>query len=426
MNIENRIPDKSEIETTLGIDGSSRRRSLFRRAVWVLTAFAVLAGLSGWYLYQADTATRLSYTTQPATIRDLEISVSATGTTEPTQIVDISSELSGVVRNVMVDYNDTVQKGDVLAELDVERRVAQRNRAQAAVNATEARVKEAQATATERTLALQRLERLGEKGFTPEQDLETARAASARAMAALISAQSDVEVAKADLLLQQTDVDKSYIRSPIDGVVLKRAVEPGQTVASSFQAPVLLTIAGDLKAMRLEADIDEADIGSVAEGQTATFTVDAYPGKEFEAVVTEIYFAPETVEGVVTYKAILTVDNSELLLRPGMTATARIITQDIKQALTIPNAALRYAPPKEKPADTRNLISRIFPRMPRMSSATENLPMSGERTVYVLRNGIQEPVNVRVGASDGSYSHVESGNLAADDQLIVDATQVQD
>jgi HlyD family secretion protein len=178
--------------------------------------------------------------------------------------------------------------------------------------------------------------------------------------------------------------------------------------------------------MRLEADIDEADIGSIANGQAATFTVDAYSGRQFEAVVTEIYFAPETVEGVVTYKAILTVNNADLLLRPGMTATARIITQDIKQALTIPNAALRYAPPKEAPADTRSLISRIFPRMPRMSSATENLPMTGERTVHVLKDGIATPVNIKAGASDGSYTHVESGNLAAGDLLIVDATQAQD
>ena len=422
MNIENKLPNTSDIETVLGLDAASRRSRRLRSIAWALAAFGLLAGGFWWYLGQVENAAKLSYKTQAAVIHDLQVTITATGTTEPTQVVDISSELSGVVRRVAVDYNDSVKQDDILAELDIERRKAQRDRAQATVNAAKARAKEAQATATERALALQRFEQLSLKGFSPQGDLDAARAASARAIAALASSEADLAVAEADLLLQETDLEKSYIRSPIDGVVLKRAVEPGQTVASSFQAPVLFIVAGDLRAMRVEADIDEADIGSVTKRQQATFTVDAYPGREFPAVVSEIYFAPQTVEGVVTYKAILTVDNDDLLLRPGMTATARVIVRDISQALVIPNAALRYTPPKENADQSVSFIRRLLPRMPRLKTATENLPMRGERVVYRLKDGAVEPVNVKVGASDGIFSQIEPGGIAEGDLLIVDAS----
>jgi HlyD family secretion protein len=421
MNMENRLPDTSDIEAALGTDARSRRSRTIWRLVFVLGALAVLLGGLWIYLDQTGDGQSLRYTTQPAEIRDLQVTIAATGTTEPTQVVEVSSELSGIVRGVNVDNNSIVKRGDTLAELDSARRKAQRDRAQAAVNASAARVTEAEATATERGLVLQRLEQLRSRGVSPQQDLEAARAADARAKAAVASANADLAVAQADLLLEQTDLDKSAIRSPIDGVILSRSVEPGQTVASSFQAPVLFKIAGDLRAMRVEANIDEADIGGVNTGQKARFTVDAYPGRSFEATVEEIYFAPQTVEGVVTYQAILAVDNRELLLRPGMTATANVIINDIKQALVIPNAALRYAPPKAEEEDNISFIRRLMPRMPRMEQATENVPMTGERAVYVLRGGVSTPVNIKVGASDGSFSQVLEGELKAGDQLIVEA-----
>jgi HlyD family secretion protein len=160
-----------------------------------------------------------------------------------------------------------------------------------------------------------------------------------------MAAEADIGVVKAELVMQETDITKMRILSPVNGIVLKRAAEPGQTVASSLQAPVLFTLAEDLARMQLEADVDEADIGAVKTGQKASFTVDAYPGQTFPAVIDSIEYSPNVTDNVVTYTAILTVDNSELLLRPGMTATAQIVTQETPDALAVPNAALRYQPP---------------------------------------------------------------------------------
>ena len=173
-------------------------------------------------------------------------------------------------------------------------------------------------------LLFNRAEKLSSRGVSSTQDVDTARAAQSRAEAGVVAAEADIAVAKADMAMTETDLTKTRILSPVDGIVLKRTAEPGQTVASSFQAPVLFTLAEDLARMQLEADVDEADIGAVKEGQTASFTVDAYPGKSFPAVIDTIEYSPEVTENVVTYKAVLTVDNRELLLRPGMTATAQI------------------------------------------------------------------------------------------------------
>ena len=234
----------------------------------------------------------------------------------------------------------------------------------------------------------------------------------------MVAAQADIEVAKADMAMTQTDITKSRIISPVDGIVLKRAAEPGQTVASSFQAPVLFTLAEDLTHMQLEADVDEADIGAVKEGQKATFTVDAYPGRAFPAVIDTIEYSPKVTDNVVTYKAVLTVDNSDLLLRPGMTATAQIVVQEVPGALAVPNAALRYAPPKEQKSQGFSVMNLFIPRMP---PATKNSAPSadGMRTLYVLENGAPRSVSVHAGVSDGKDTEILSGEVKAGDQVIV-------
>jgi HlyD family secretion protein len=418
-----RLPDPNEIQRILELDPAPRRRRLMRRLAAGAIVLAIIAGGAVWYRQSAATGAATTYQTEAIERGALVVTVTATGTIEPTTQVDVSSEMSGVVRSVNVDNNSLIKKGDVLAQLDIERLDAQLGRAKATLAASEARLIDAQATVEERNRAYDRQVSLRKKGFSPEQDLEIARAARDRAVAAVTSAEADIAVAKADVHLQEIEIVKSKIVSPIDGIVLKRSVEPGQTVASSLQAPVLFTLAEDLKRMQLEAEVDEADIGAVATGQTASFTVDAYPGKSFAARIETLEFSPQEVEGVVTYKAILSVDNSELLLRPGMTATAQITVKGVSDALTVANAALRYEPAKRAERQSRGLLGFLIPRPPRLESASKNDAPSAERAVWLLKDGKPERVAVTTGVSDGKRTEILTGEIAAGDQAIVSAQQ---
>ncbi len=422
MNIQT-LPDPREIEAALGLDRRSRGRKRAKQVLWLLLLAALALGI-GWYLWQrAAQPVAMSYDTSPATTSDLVITVTATGKIQPTTQVDVSSEMSGIIRRVTVDSNSQVKKGDVLAELDTVRVEAQLARARAVVQSANAKVADARATLAERKLALARAETLRQKGVSAGQDLDTARAAHARAEAGVAAALAEASVAEADLVLRQTDVGQSRIVSPVDGVVLKRSAEPGQTVASSLQAPILFTIAEDLTRMQVEADIDEADIGLVKSGQKASFTVDAYPGRSFPAETGTIEFSPQTTDNVVTYKAVLIVDNKDLSLRPGMTATAEIIVREIKDALTVPNAALRYAPAETKKSEGFSLTRLFMPRMPRFERARNKDTADGERTVWVLENDAPRAVEVTVGASNGERTEILKGEIAAGDPVVTAAKQ---
>lgn len=203
--------------------------------------------------------------------------------------------------------------------------------------------------------------------------------------------------------------------------MLSRSVDPGQTVASSFQAPVLFSIAEDLRQMELQTDVDEADVGKVREGQSATFSVDAFPGLNFPATIRDVRYASEVIQGVVTYKAVLTIDNSELLLRPGMTATAEIRVTEVDDALLVPNAALRYAPPAEDSGSSGGLLRTFLPGRPRFRAPSTREDTGGsERTLWVLRSEEAMAIKVMVGASDGRRTEIKGGDLKAGDAVIVD------
>jgi HlyD family secretion protein len=412
MNIQN-LPNPDEIEAVLGLDGRGRRRLWRKRAVWLALAAALIGAMAWWYAASGNQAAAIVYETQPVTRTEIIVTVTATGKIQPTTQVDVSSEMSGVVRTVNVDNNSLVKRGDVLAELDIERLNAQLDRAKATLTAAEARIADARATMAERDIALSRAQTLRKKGISAAQDLDTAKAAHDRAVAAINAAEADAAVARADLVLRETDIKKSRILSPVDGIVLKRSVEPGQTVASSLQAPVLFTLAGDLRRMQVEADVDEADIGSVKPGQKATFTVDAYPGRSFPAQIETIEYSPNVKENVVTYKAVLTVDNTELLLRPGMTATAEIVVQEVGDALAVPNAALRYKPPAAQQQQEGFSLTRLFiPRMPRLEPSKNEEVTGSDRKVWVLENSVPRETTIRVGASDGDITEVTGGDLS--------------
>lgn len=424
MNQQNH-PTVQEIETALGLSAGKRRGRLQNRVVLALVLAALALG--GYWLYarQQSNAATITYETVPAAQADVIVTVSAAGTIQPITQVEIGSEASGVVRQVLVEENGLVKTGDVLAILDTTRLEAQRARTAAQLQAAEARLVDANATATERQLTENRQKSLRAKGLSTAQDMDTAAASSLRGNAGLTAAQADVTAAKADLNIIDADISKTRVLSPIDGVILKRSVEPGQTVAASLQAPVLFKIAQDLKRIQLEAAVDEADIGQVKVGQTATFTVDAYRGQNFPARIERLSFAPETVDGVVTYKAILSAANDELSLRPGMTATARITVEEYKQALTIPNEALRYAPPVKQEAESFSITRMFMPRFPRGQRGKNEVAADGKRVIYVLRSGAPTAVRIKAGATDGKATVVLEGDLKLDDAVVISQKQAK-
>ena len=424
------MPDTAQKQEVLTVDalaGPRRRRGLQSLAVVAVLAL-VGAGLYYWRSQSTNELTR--YRTEPVVRGNLVVTVSATGNLQPTNKVDVGSELSGIVESVLVDDNDHVKKDQVLARLDVSRLTDQVARSRSTLEAAPARVRQTQATVREAQANLERLRQVAvlSGGKVPSQaELSTAEAALARANADEGSGRATVAEATAALRSDETNLRKAAIRSPIDGVVLTRKVEPGQTVAATFQAPVLFTLAEDLKQMELQVDVDEADVGQVRDGQKATFTVDAYPGRRYPATVKRVGFGSQVKDNVVTYPTLLGVSNDDLSLRPGMTATAEITTITRDDVLLVPNAALRFTPPDAaaQPAAQQDggLVSRLIPRPPRSAprKAGNSAPRGAEQRVYVLRDGEPAVVPVTLGASDGRVTEIAGGGLQVGAPVIVEA-----
>ena len=356
--------------------GGGRRR-LARVLLWLAAVAAVSLAILFWGFGPGNAEPEVRFKTEAVTRGDLAVRVTATGTLEPVNQVDVGTEVSGTIESVLVDYNDRVRKGEVLARLDTAQLEARFRQSQAALALARARVRDAEATITETGNRLRRTRDLIAKRLSSPEELDAAEASAARAQAALAVALAQVDQAQAEEDADRQVLDKAVIHSPIDGIVLERQVEPGQTVAASLQTPVLFTIAENLAQMELHVDVDEADVGQVAIGQSAEFTVDAYPHRSFPARIQQVRFAPKTVEGVVTYETLLSVDNAELLLRPGMTATAEILVEELADVLLVPNAALRFSPPAGERGGAGHarggggLVGMLLPRRP---------PTTAERT----------------------------------------------
>jgi len=393
---------------------------------WIIAAAAVLAAALAWvFLKPTGNGAAPRYLSEPATRGTLTVTVSATGNLQPTNQVDVGSELSGTVQSVFVDDNSQVKKGQELARLDVSKLQDQIARSRAALLAAEAGVKQAKATEMEALANLGRLQEVAflSKGKVPSQaELETGEANLARAQASLASAQAAVTQARATLSSDQTNLAKASIRSPINGVVLLRKVEPGQTVAASLQAPVLFTLAEDLAKMELQVNVDEADVGQVRAGQAASFSVDAWPNRKYPASVARVRYGSQTTDGVVSYLTVLQVDNSDLSLRPGMTASAEITTTQRENALLVANAALRFSPPKQAKADSGGILAMLMPRMPRGTSQRAQINgKDGFKQIWVLRDGQPQAVKVKTGVSNGRQTEILEGELQAGAQVISDS-----
>jgi HlyD family secretion protein len=398
-----------------------------------LAALVVVVSVVLLRTFSGSTASQ--YASQTVRRGELQVTVSATGRLAPIKQVQVGSELSGLVTKVLVDVNDRVNAGQPLALVDPSRFADTVRQSEAQLAANQAAVAQAEATLAQNAAQQARLEevfRLSGGEVPSDTELAAGRAEAARAKAALAAARANVAAAQAALSSNRINLTKTVIRSPVNGVVLTRQIEPGQTVAASFNTPTLFVIAQDLAQMKLPVAIDEADVGEVAQDQQASFTVDAFPGERFPATISRVDLgsnltattttsAGSGAAQVVSYNANLTVNNAALRLRPGMTATAEIITKARPNVLLVPNAALRFTP-ADATAPTKSFASAIVPSRPRRGGARESQAATrgkgARQTVYVLEKGAPKAMEIQTGVSNGSMTEVVGGPLKPGMQVI--------
>lgn len=364
------------------------------------------AGAGGWYAWKQmpKEESKLGYLTAEAKRGPITATVMATGTVEPLVKVLVGSQVSGTVTKWYVDFNDTVKESDLLAELDqdsIKATIAQRKGALAAARA---RLEEAKARQAEAELELQRIDSAFKRAAASSFELDTTRISAQAAEAATHAAQAGVEQSEADLLEAQIQLDRHIIRSPIDGVVISRDIDAGQTVAASLSAPTLFTIANDLTKMRVNAAVSETDVGAIKAGMTASFRVDAYPERRFRGVVSQVRYAEKIEANVVTYETLVDVENPDLLLRPGMTATITFEIATAPDVLMVPNAALRFDP-AVNPAEINWRVVKA---------------RAGKPRIFKLVNGEPVKVDVELGIRSNSFTEVRTDELASGDAVVVD------
>lgn len=396
-----------------------------------LIPFVILATIAAgaYYYYQKTHELKPEdlYRIDEVTRGDVEQTVSANGTLNPVILVSVGTQISGIVRKLYVDFNDRVEKDQVLLELDNALSNAQIAQSQSSVRNNQAAVE--LATANEK-----RMRELYAQEFVSKQELDTA-------VQVLKSAKAQLDSARGLLARDQTNLNFTIIRSPVSGIVVNRVVDVGQTVAASFQTPTLIQIAQDLSKMQIDTSFAEADIGNIKEGQPVKFNVDAYPNRNFEGVVKQVRLNSTNTSNVVTYNVVVSVDNSDQKLLPGMTAYVNIAVASKQQVLLVPNAALRYKPKNsdngrkngadkeagdknnaDQPRGDRGFAKNGGGRQGGRSGRGKNEDLSAGK-IYVLKNGQPEQVRVRVGITDGRFTEIMARDLDAGAQIIVGELQ---
>ena len=408
----------ADLQALLGSDRPSRWWQ--RSSLWIgVAAVVLLAG--GWTYWQAQQSTKAApvYVTEALKKGDITLTVAANGTLQPTRSVNVGSELSGTVKRVLVDVNDRVKAGQVLVELDTAKLVDQVTQSRAGLASAQAQLAQAGATVKETRATLARFEevaRLSGGKVPSATELDSARAAVERAVASEAAARASVSEARAGLATTETNLSKASIRSPINGVVLSRSVDPGNAVAASLQAVTLFSVAEDLTQLKLDVAVDEADVGAVKVDQKATFTVSAFPARRYPATINRVAFGSTKTDNVVTYTTTLNVDNSDLSLRPGMTAAATIVAKEASGVLLVPNTALRYSPTSSNGAAAANtsILSKMMPRPPSNSkpktAGTDR--RGGPRQIWVLQDGQPVAMQVKTGITDGRNTEVSGEGLS--------------
>lgn len=417
--------EESEIARVLNLSKSADNpRRIGKWVIAIIFMALAILGLSD-FLKSSRSSGVVQYKTQEVVRGDLTVIVTATGTLQPTNKVDVSSELSGIIKTVEVDYNSKVKFGQPLAKLDTSKLEAQATQSRAALESSRAKVLQTQATVKEtrsKLAQLMKVRELSGNKVPSQTEIDAAEAALDRALADVASAKAAVSQAQAVLDANLTDLSKAVIRSPVNGIVLTRKVEPGQTVAATLDPPVLFNLAEDLTKMELHVDVDEADVGHIQEGQRATFSVAAYPNRAYDAQIVQARFGSTTTSGVVTYETVLKVDKQDLSLRPGMTATADIIVKRVEKAILAPSSALRYTPPVQQETRPSNgLISTLLPRPPMSATQQpEDAASRKQQRVWTLKDGQLAAVPVRVGSTNGAMTEILAGEIQPGMAVVVD------
>jgi HlyD family secretion protein len=389
-----------------------------KKKILFSVVLAVVLALGGYYLLK-NRGNGVQFKTETVSRGDLSAAVTATGTVSAVTTVLVGTQVSGTVKQLFADFNSPVKKGQLLAQIDPALSDAKVSQARANLQAAAANVEKADAALKDADRTLERNRTLFARNFIARSDLDTAETNRLSALAQLNVAKAQVEQQKAALNQEETTLSYTRILSPVDGTVISRNVDIGQTVAASFQTPTLFSIAQDLTRMQIDTNVDEADIGKIKVGQTVRFTVDAYPDSPFPGRVSEIRNAPTTIQNVVTYAVVVKVANPELKLKPGMTANVSIITALEKGVIKIPNAALRF---KWQPAG-------VSPERGSAGAAGAGRPQAvrpeaGAKTqgVWILDGKKPRRALLTLGISDGNETAVLSGELKDGDAVIIEAT----
>lgn len=377
------------------------------RTVLTLGIIAVI-GAGSWLAYRnlAPREEAPRYKSVAVDKGDVVATVSATGTLEPLVKVLVGSQVSGTVIKYYADFNDRVKEGEVLLELDQDRYQAQVEQRRADLAVAKARREEADARLKEAQLARRRIESAFERKAASDLELDQARTNEAALMASLHAAEAEILSAAANERLASVDLTKTVIKSPIDGVVISRDIDAGQTVAASLSAPTLFTIANDLTKLRVNAAVSETDIGHITEGMEAEFRVDAYPGRKYRGKISQVRFKETITDNVVTYTTLIDVENPDLSLRPGMTATILFETKKVADVLKVPNAALRFNPAQDNSQVNFDRPGRGRPVQPRVFVLAED-------------NSLRE-VSIKPGLTDGVSTEVVSGELKAGEMVVTE------
>jgi len=399
-----------------------RKRMLVLLTVLLLTG---LAGVGFWSL--RDGAKESPYVTAAISKGNITQVVSSTGTLQAVVTVLVGSQISGTIAKINADFNSRVRKGQIIAELDQAKFRAHVDEERANLLAAQANVAKAKVTLEDTRRTLARADELRKRELISQSELDGAQTAHDAAAAQLKVTEAQVGQARAALNQASVDLANTIIRSPVDGTVISRNVDVGQTVAASLQAPTLFTIANDLSKMQVHTSVDEADIGNVSEGQQVTFTVDAYPTKRFRGKVSQVRNAPTTVQNVVTYNSIVEIDNKELLLKPGMTANVEFLVSRKNDVLRVPNMAARFRPPWEKQGaqEVIRQASRTGGGGQGRRRGAASRARSGDGRdgrwvrIYVLKDLQPTAVEVRLGISDGTYTEVIEGDLKEEEQVVL-------
>lgn len=398
-----------------------------KRVFLLLIALLLVAGTGYGFWRWGNGRKEVPYVTVPVQRGNITQVVSSTGTLQAVVTVLVGSQVSGTIDKLFADFNTKVKAGQIVAQLNQDKFKAAVDQARANVLAAESNLAKAKVSVVDAQRTLERNRELRKRDLMAQSELDAAQTAYDAALAQLEVNKAQTAQAQAALNQSMVDLNNTVIRSPVDGMVISRTVDVGQTVAASLQAPTLFTIAHDLSKMEVHTNVDEADVGNVVEKQEVTFTVDAFPTRRFRGRVHQVRNAPIAVQNVVTYDAVVRIDNKELLLKPGMTANVQFLVSRQEDVLSIPNMALRFKPPEYKD-EAQELLrqeqSRAAPRVGARRTSRSGGAGGGGRSerrvrIYVLRGAKAHPVEVQLGITDGSKTEVRDGELKENDAVII-------